>query len=113
MASRLEFVAYVCDQLALAGKVTSRRMFGEYGLYLDGKFVGCICDGQFFLKRTQAGRALLPNPREAQAYEGSNLYFLIEELEDRELLARVLRATWEELPAPRPKRPKTSSKERK
>ena len=37
MASNPELVAYIADQLKGAGTVTYRKMFGEYGMYLDGK----------------------------------------------------------------------------
>ena len=39
MASNLEFVQFVTDQLGDAGNITSKRMFGEYGLYCNGKFL--------------------------------------------------------------------------
>jgi hypothetical protein len=34
-------------------------MFGEYAIYCDGKVVALVCDDQFFLEPTAAGRALL------------------------------------------------------
>ena len=37
MASNPEFVQYIADQLAPAGQVTYHKMFGDYGVYLDGK----------------------------------------------------------------------------
>ena len=55
MASSVEFVEYVCGQAEGAGDVSYRKMFGEYGIYLDGKFIGVICDNQFFVKITKAG----------------------------------------------------------
>ncbi len=40
----------VLDRLAFLGDVHERRMFGGYGLYLDGMFFGLITsDGEFFL----------------------------------------------------------------
>ena len=32
MASNPEFVQYIADQLAPAGQVTYRKMFGDYGV---------------------------------------------------------------------------------
>ena len=45
MASSPEFVRYVCEQLADAGEITCKRMFGESGLWCDGKFFATIEDG--------------------------------------------------------------------
>lgn len=44
MASQQAFVEFVVDQLQEAGDIAYRKMFGEYGLYCDGKFFGMICD---------------------------------------------------------------------
>ena len=49
MASKAEFVKYVADQLAGAGTVTYRKMFGEYGMYLDGKIFALICNDQLYI----------------------------------------------------------------
>jgi len=104
MASSVEFVEYVCGQAEGAGDVSYRRMFGEYGIYLDGKFIGVICDNQFFVKFTKAGEAILPECPKEPPYDGAKPYFLIEDLEDRDLLHRFLRASFEELPEPKPKK---------
>lgn len=55
LASNLEFVEYVCAQISAAGDITYMKMFGEYGVYCDGKVIGVICDNQFFVKKTEAG----------------------------------------------------------
>lgn len=57
MASNLEFVQFVCDQLG--EQVSCRRMFGEYGLFAHGKYFACVCDNQLFFKATPGGRTLL------------------------------------------------------
>lgn len=106
MASSLDFVAYVCDQLSGAGSITYKKMFGEYGVYCDGKIVGVICDNQFFVKKTQAGAALCPGCREAAPYTGAKPHLVMDSLDDRQLMAQFIRATWEELPPPKPPRPK-------
>lgn len=112
MATKPEYAAYVCDQLRGAGEVAARKMFGEYGLYCDGKVIGLICDNQLFIKRTEAGAALMPGCPEGEPYKGAKPCLLIEDLEDRGLLERLVRATWEELPPPKPKKPKRSKAEK-
>ena len=111
MASNLEFVQYVCDQMSGAGAIAYRKMFGEYALYCDGKVVALVCDNLLYVKKTEAGAQLLPGREEAAPYEGAKPHLLLEELEDRELLARFIRATCDELPAPKPKKRKKDKKE--
>lgn len=104
MASDLDSVLYIVDQSGLGTRLTHKRMFGEYALYLDTKVVAFICDNRLFLKPTDAGRALLGTPQEAPPYPGAKLYFLLEEeLEDAARLRRALEVTAAALPLPKPK----------
>ena len=106
MASKLEFVEYAADQMGAAGEITYRKMFGEYGIYCDGKIFGVICEDQLFVKITEGGRKLWPDLEEGSPYHGAKPHFLIEELEDRERLAELVQVTCRELPMPKPKKKK-------
>ncbi len=108
IASDLEFVKYVCEQIGSAGDITYIKMFGEYGIYCDAKIIGLVCDNQFFLKITERGGALLPGIEQAPAYPGSKPYFVIDDLEDKEGLSAAVRATYDELPMPKPKKPRNN-----
>lgn len=103
MASSREFVEYAADQLGDAGHITYRKMFGAYGVYCDGKFFAVICDDRLFIKITEAARKICPDLIEAPPYEGAKNCFLIEDIDNRELLARLVTATCGELPSPAPK----------
>lgn len=101
MATDASFVDYVCDQAGLGRRLTFKRMFGEYALYVDGKVVAFACDNQVFVKPTPAGRALLPQAREGKPYPPAKPHLLmVDELEDRLLWQRVLLATADALPMP-------------
>ena len=105
MATDASFVEYVCDQAGLGRRLTSRKMFGEYALYVDGKVVAFACDNQVFVKPTPAGRALLPQAREGKPYPPAKPHLLmVDELEDRLLWQRVLLATAEALPVAVPRK---------
>lgn len=107
MASKIEFVEFVADQLREAGNITYKKMFGDYGLYCNGKIFALICDDQLFIKITKAGKKLCPELQEAPPYEGAKNYLLVEDVEDRDMLTRLLTATYAELPEPKPKKRKT------
>lgn len=108
MASDLDFVEYVRDQVRDAGPVSFKKMFGEYALYLGNKVVALVCDNQLFIKQTQAGRALLKTVVESPPYPGAKPHFLIgENIEDRDLMGQLFKITGSELPEPKPKNPRT------
>lgn len=107
MASDQNFVDFILDQIENAGEVTAKKMFGEYGVYSDGKIFALICDNQLFIKPTEAGRAFIGNVVEAPPYTGAKSSFLIEDkIEDREWLSELVRVTVKELPDPKPKKKK-------
>ena len=106
MASTLEFAEYVYEQIASAGDISYRKMFGSFGIYMDQKFIGLICEDQLFIKPTAIGREILERPTEAPPFNGAKNWFLIEDLENRDLLAHLLVATWGELPFLKPKKTK-------
>lgn len=106
MASKREFVEFVAEQLSGAGNISYRKMFGEYGLYLDGKYFGLVCDDQLFIKVTEAVKKQYLGLPQAPPYEGAKNCFLIEELDDRELLKELVLASCAALPEPKPKKAK-------
>ncbi len=111
MATDRDFIEYVHEQSGLGAALTYRKMFGEYGLYFDGRMVLVAADNRLFLKPTEAGRALLPSVVEAPIYPGSKNWFVIDEwLDDRDLLQQLVRATATELPLPKPKAAKRTSR---
>ena len=106
MACSEEFIRYLCRQLEGAGDIAARKMFGEYGVYCDGKIFALICDDQLFVKITKAGRKRYPHLPEAPPYEGGKNYFFIEDVDNREMLTELTMVTCEELPKPKPKKKK-------
>jgi TfoX/Sxy family transcriptional regulator of competence genes len=105
MASDQNFVDFVMEQIKNAGEITAEKMFGEYGIYADGKLFGLICDNKLFIKPTISGREFIGNVVEASPYKGAKPSFLIEEkIEDRNWLSELIRISLKELPPPKPKK---------
>jgi TfoX/Sxy family transcriptional regulator of competence genes len=87
--------------------LTSRKMFGEYALYLDGKVVALVCDDTLFIKPTAGSLSLLAQAERAPAYPGGKPWLVgSEALDDPDLCTRVLRQVAADLPPPKPKKSK-------
>ena len=111
MASDLNFVKFVADQIDASCEISYRKMFGEYALYSRNKVVALICDDQLFIKPTEAGKSFIGEVVESPPYPGAKLAFLIQEqIEDKEWLTQLITLTEEELPKPKPKRKKQSKR---
>ena len=94
MATDTHFADYVRGQAAVAGDVTLKKMFGEYGVYVDGVIVALACDNQLFLKPTPATSARLADAPIAAPYPGAKPHAIIDEwLDDPEALGTLLRDT--------------------
>ena len=109
MASSAELVRYIAEQCSGAGEIKTRKMFGEYGIYCDGKIFGLICDNQLFIKITEAGRKMMPNLETASPYEGAKPHVVFSALDDRDMLSQFVQVTCGELPLPKPKRRKSNA----
>jgi TfoX/Sxy family transcriptional regulator of competence genes len=104
MASDLEIVQFIVDQIDEKCGITFRKMFGEYGLYSNGKFFGSVCDNKLFVKPTEAGRKYIGDYVEASPYPGAKPSLLIEDkIEDSGWLTELVVITAKEMPEPKPK----------
>ena len=91
MASSKSYLDLVVDTIALPG-LTSRKMMGEYLLYLDGVLFGGIYDDRLLLKPLPAFRARLPDAPMETPYPGAKPMLLVEDVENGEKLREILAA---------------------
>jgi TfoX/Sxy family transcriptional regulator of competence genes len=104
MASSIDTIHYIVDQAGLGRRLSFKKMFGEFAIYLDGKVVALVCDDQLFLKPTEQGRVLLEKVKEAPPYPGAKNHFLLtDELDDPDRLKEAILITAQALPEPKPK----------
>jgi DNA transformation protein and related proteins len=106
MSSKQATVDLILAQMVMAGNVSARKMFGEYGIYCDEKMVASVCDDQLFVKPSAAGRAFIGEVVEAAAYPGAKPSFLISptQYKDLQWLSELIRITTQELPLPKKKK---------
>ncbi len=58
MAARDPFVDYLLELLAPLGATSARRMFGGWGVYVDGLMAGLVAEETFYLKTDAETRAI-------------------------------------------------------
>ena len=93
MASNPDFVQFIVDQCSGAGDVTVRKMMGDYCIYCDGTIFGLICDNNLYVKPTYTGAAVLKEVDMRAPYPGAKEHFYIGDVDDREYLTALVRAT--------------------
>ena len=103
MASKKEYLDFILEQLSDLDEIGYRSMMGEYILYYRGKVVGGIYDNRFLVKSVKSAVALMPNAEMELPYEGAKEMLLVDDVENREFLRKLLEAMYEDLPAPKKK----------
>jgi TfoX/Sxy family transcriptional regulator of competence genes len=107
VATDKKFIETVVEKLQPLD-VTAKPMFGEYGLYYQGKNFALVCDNTLFVKITAAGAAVAGRVGQASPYEGAKAAFRISpaKLNDRDWIIELVRVTSGALPLPLPKKKK-------
>ena len=83
-------------------------MFGEYGIYIDGKIVAFACDNSLFVKAADATAAMTASLPRRPPYPGAKPYPVADEwLDDSDRLQALLTATAAAMPEPKAKAPQS------
>lgn len=98
MASSLDFVQYVCEQLESVGTICIRKMFGEYMVYVNDKPIVLVCDDTVFIKKLPCLEEHLTEC--GHPYEGAKEHYIVNP-DDREHLRRVVVLAEEVTPLPK------------
>ncbi len=99
MASSKEYLEFILEQLSELDGVTFRAMMGEYIIYYRGRVAGGIYDDRFLVKPVRSAAAMMPDAVREIPYEGAKEMLLVDNVDDREFLQKLLEAMYKELPA--------------
>jgi TfoX/Sxy family transcriptional regulator of competence genes len=103
MASDVNFVQYVVDQIKTGGTVTYKKMFGEYLIYLNGKPVVLVCDNTAFVKMLDCIKPLMENEETGFPYQGAKEHYIVN-VDNSEHLTSVATVLEKNLPLPKKKK---------
>ena len=103
MASTKAYLDFILDQLSGLDEITYRAMMGEYIIYYRGRIVGGVYDDRFLVKPTKSAVTMMPDAERELPYEGAKEMLLVDNVDDREFLQKLLEAMYmyKELPAPK------------
>lgn len=93
MASSKEYCDFILEQLP--DGITCRPMMGEFLLYSGGVLFGGIYDDRLLVKIVPKNAEF--NMPEAIPYKGAKPMYLVEDVDDKEKLAEIVRVTVEGL----------------
>ena len=97
MASSKEYLNFILEQLSELNDVSYRAMMGEYIIYYRGIIVGGIYDDRFLVKPTKSAMEMMPNADMEQPYDGAKQMILVDDIDNRGVMYRLIQAIWEDL----------------
>ena len=103
MACTAEFIDFVCDALAPLGVVRSRKMMGDYVIYVNEKCVITACDNIAYVKKLPCVGALMADAECGCPYPGAKEAYILD-FADRSRVLEGIATLWEALPFPKSKK---------
>ncbi len=104
MASSKEYLDFILEQLSDLDEITYRAMMGEYILYYRGIIIGGIYDDRLLVKPVKSAVDLMPDTTFELPYEGAKEMLLVDDVDDKDFLAKLFNVMFDELPLPKKKR---------
>ena len=103
MATTADYCDFVCDCIRPFGEVRSRKMFGEYMVYLSDRPILTVCDNTVYVKMYPELAQLLDSAPCAAPYEGAKPHYILD-IENRPLLEQLIPLLTELTPLPKRKK---------
>lgn len=96
----MDFIEFVSSQIATAGTVRCRKMFGGYIVYVDEKPVVLVCDDIPYIKEHEAIKSMMSSAERGFPYEGAKEHYILD-VSKTDFAVKVVKALVEVLPYPK------------
>ncbi len=102
MACSIAFIEELCEMHSPLGEVRSRKIMGDYVIYLNEKCVITACDNQAYVKILPCIEALMTDAETGTPYRGAKEAYILD-LSNRSNALKAVAALWDALPFPKSK----------
>ncbi len=89
MASTMDFIEFVCEQIEGTGEIRHKKMFGEYMVYVNNKPLLLVCDNTVFVKQLDCLFTVMKNADKGFPYEGAKEHYILD-IENKKLAKEVI-----------------------
>jgi len=90
MATDIDFVNYLIDQIKGIGVVMSKKMFGEYMVYVNQKPVILVCNNTAYVKMLENIKPYFENGETDFPYKGAKEHYILD-IDNRETLIEIIK----------------------
>ena len=78
MATSVDFIEYVCEQISGTEFIRYKKMFGEYMVYVNEKPILLVCDNTVFVKMRDEIRGAMERSETGYPYEGAKEHYILD-----------------------------------
>ena len=103
MATSSEYIEFVCEKIKDFGAVRSRKMFGEYMVYINDKPIFTVCDNTVYVKKLPQIENLMCATDCGYPYDGAKECYILD-VENTDLLSSLIPVLEEATPLPKKKK---------
>lgn len=102
MATSVDFIGFVCEQVGGGYAVRYKKMFGEYMVYVNDKPIFLVCDNCVYVKILPQTEELLRGAQIGIPYAGSKEHYILD-MENASLVESVVAVLEQITPLPKKK----------
>jgi TfoX/Sxy family transcriptional regulator of competence genes len=105
MATTVDYIEYVCEQVRSTGDIRYKKMFGEYMVYVEDKPILLVCDDTAFVKILPCLDSLMAGAERGYPYDGAKEHYVLD-IDNAELVREVVAALLPVTAVPKPRKRK-------
>jgi len=105
MATTVDFIEYVCEQISGTGDVRHKKMFGEYMVYVNDKPILLVCENTVYVKQLDCIADDMKNAEKGFPYKGAKEHYILD-IGNAELSGRIIGILEPLTPVPKPRKKK-------
>lgn len=105
MATSTDYIEFVAERVDKFGAIRTRKMFGEYMVYLNDRPIFSVCDNTVFVKKFPELSEIMNGSACGFPYDGAKESYILD-IENDGLLEKVVPLLGEIVLLPKPKKKK-------
>lgn len=102
MATTVDFIEFVCEQISGIGDISYKKMFGEYMIYINSKPVLLVCDSVVFVKPLDCIANKMQDAEKGIPYGGAKEHYILD-IDNADLSREIVSILEENTPIPKPR----------
>lgn len=100
MACTTDYIDFICSQLEGVGVIRSKKMFGDWMIYIDEKPIILACDNICYVKKLPEIADLMSDASTGFPYDGAKEHYILD-IEHRSEAIKVIQTLLPLIPYPK------------